>query len=156
MRYMAGTISKVMKKANNNPQMMVSDKGFQNTALSPPKKICGFKSVNRVTKLILKPTASGINARMAASAVSNTGTILVFPASMTASLVFMPRPLNSSANSITRIPFFTTMLDSPTIPISVVTSSKGTHSVVALLGKNIEKHGKSLVDGAKIDANQYK
>ncbi len=33
-------------------------------------------------------------------------------------------------------------------------SSKGSNSVIASLGKSIEKHGQSLVDVAKIDANQ--
>ncbi len=60
--------------------MMVHDSGFQNTALSPPKNICGLSSANSVTKLILNPIASGIRARIAASAVSNTGMILVLPA----------------------------------------------------------------------------
>ena len=123
IRYIAGTINNVIKNANINPHIIVSESGFQKATLSPPKKICGFKSVNKVTKLILNPTASGINARMAASAVSNTGTILVLPASMTASLVFIPLALSSSANSITRIPFFTTIPDKPTIPIPLVTAA---------------------------------
>ncbi len=78
IRYMLGRINKVMKKANARPNMMVQESGFQNTALSPPKNICGFRSANRVTKLILNPTAKGINASIAASAVSNTGMILCF------------------------------------------------------------------------------
>ncbi len=69
-----------MKNANASPKIMVQDNGFQNTALSPPKKICGFNSANRVTKLILNPIASGMSASIAASAVSNTGMILVLPA----------------------------------------------------------------------------
>ena len=73
-------------------------------------------------KLILKPTASGISARIAANAVSNTGMIRVLPACTTASLVFIPLALSSSANSITRIPFFTTMPARPTIPIPVITT----------------------------------
>ena len=39
IKYMLGTISKVMKKANAKPKMMVQESGFQNTALSPPKKM---------------------------------------------------------------------------------------------------------------------
>ena len=53
IKYIAGTINSVMKNANINPHMMVSDNGFQKTALSPPKKICGIRSVNNVTKLIV-------------------------------------------------------------------------------------------------------
>ena len=121
---MAGTTNNVMKNANINPQMMVSANGFQNTALSPPKKMCGLSSVNRVMKLMLKPMAKGIKARMAAKAVSNTGTILVFPASITAALVFIPLERSSSANSITRIPFLTTIPDNPIMPIPVVTTAK--------------------------------
>ena len=89
--YILGKINSVIKKANANPNMIVQDKGFQNTALSPPKNICGLSSANRVTKLILNPTARGINARIAAKAVSKTGIILVFPARISASLVFIPR-----------------------------------------------------------------
>ena len=84
---MAGTINKVIKKAKANPKMMVQLKGFQNATLSPPKKICGLSSLNKVTKLILNPTAIGMKPRMAASAVNNTGIILVLPACITASLV---------------------------------------------------------------------
>ena len=40
---------------------------------------------------MLKPTAKGINASIAASAVSNTGMIRVLPACITASRVFNPR-----------------------------------------------------------------
>ena len=57
MRYIAGTIIRVMKKANANPKMMVQLKGFQKATLSPPKKILGSNSANRVIKLMLKPTA---------------------------------------------------------------------------------------------------
>ena len=103
---------------------MVSESGFQNAALSPPKKMCGFRSEKRVTKLILKPMANGINAKIAASAVKSTGTIRVFPASITASRVFIPLALSSSANSITKIPFFTTIPDNPMIPIPEVTTAK--------------------------------
>ena len=39
---------------------------------------------------MLKPTANGTRASIAAIAVSNTGMILVFPACTTASLVFKP------------------------------------------------------------------
>ena len=35
--YMLGTIKSVIKKAKARPKMMVQDRGFQNTALSPPK-----------------------------------------------------------------------------------------------------------------------
>ena len=99
---------------------MVQLSGFQNATLSPPKKICGFNSENSVTKLILKPTAIGIKASIAARAVSSTGMILVLPACTTASLVFIPRLRNSSANSITKIPFLTTMPASPTMPNPVI------------------------------------
>jgi hypothetical protein len=37
IRYMLGTMNRVMKKAKARPKMMVQDSGFQNTALSPPK-----------------------------------------------------------------------------------------------------------------------
>ena len=47
----------VMKNANANPKMMVQHSGFQNAALSPPRKICGLNSEKSVTKLILNPTA---------------------------------------------------------------------------------------------------
>ena len=50
---------------------------------------------------MLKPTASGIRASIAASAVNNTGIIRVLPACTTASLVFTPRERSSSVNSIT-------------------------------------------------------
>ena len=122
IRYIAGTITSVIKNANVNPKMIVQLNGFQKTALSPPKKICGFKLENASTKSILKPVANGINASIAASAVSNTGIIRVFPACITASLVFIPRLRSSSVNSITRIPFFTTIPASPTIPIPVITT----------------------------------
>ena len=58
---------------------------------------------------------------MAANAVNNTGIILVLPACITASLVFIPLALSSSANSITRIPFLTTIPAKPTIPKPVIT-----------------------------------
>ena len=119
---MAGTIISVIKKANANPNMMVHDNGFQNLALSPPKNMWGFSSENMVIKLMLKPIANGINASIAASAVSSTGIILVFPAFITASLVFMPRARSSSANSITSMPFLTTIPAKPTIPIPVITT----------------------------------
>src|SRR5947209_1623817 len=73
MRYIPGTINKVMKKAKAKPKMIVHDNGFQNTTLSPPKKMCGFRSENSVMKLMLKPKAMGINPRIAARAVNNTG-----------------------------------------------------------------------------------
>src|SRR5690348_4462428 len=69
IRYILGTIIKVIKKANARPNMIVHDKGFQKTTLSPPKKIWGFSSEKVVTKLILKPIAKGIRAKIAASAV---------------------------------------------------------------------------------------
>ena len=119
---MAGTSISVIKNANAKPKIIVQLSGFQKTTLSPPKKICGSKSENRVTKLILKPTAMGMKARMAANAVSNTGIIRVLPACMMASFVFIPRLLNSSANSITRIPFFTTIPARPTIPNPVIST----------------------------------
>ena len=37
IRYMLGTMKRVIKKAKARPKMMVHDSGFQNTALSPPK-----------------------------------------------------------------------------------------------------------------------
>ena len=37
IRYMLGTMNSVMKKANARPNMIVQDKGFQKTELSPPK-----------------------------------------------------------------------------------------------------------------------
>jgi hypothetical protein len=37
-----GTNIKVKTVANNNPKIMVQDKGPQKATLSPPKKICGF------------------------------------------------------------------------------------------------------------------
>jgi hypothetical protein len=37
IKYIEGTIIKVMKKARAKPKIMVHDKGFQNTTLSPPK-----------------------------------------------------------------------------------------------------------------------
>ena len=80
IRYMLGRMKRVIKKANARPKIMVQDNGFQKTALSPPKNICGFNSANRATKFILKPMARGIRASIAASAVSNTGIILVLPA----------------------------------------------------------------------------
>ena len=39
IRYIPGTISKVIKKAKARPKIMVQESGFQNTTLSPPKKI---------------------------------------------------------------------------------------------------------------------
>src|ERR1700709_1178196 len=36
-RYILGTMNRVMKKAKVRPKMMVQDRGFQKTALSPPK-----------------------------------------------------------------------------------------------------------------------
>ncbi len=122
IRYILGTRIRVMKNANVNPKMIVHDNGFQKAALSPPKNIFGLRSVNRVTKLILKPIAKGISARMAASAVSNTGMIRVLPACITASLVRTPLARNSSANSITRIPFLITIPASPRIPTPVITT----------------------------------
>ena len=66
---------------------MVQLNGFQKATLSPPKKICGFNSLNKVTKLILNPMAIGKKPKIAARAVNSTGIILVFPAWITASLV---------------------------------------------------------------------
>jgi len=39
IKYIAGTISKVIKNANAKPKIIVHERGFQNTTLSPPKKI---------------------------------------------------------------------------------------------------------------------
>ena len=50
-----GTKIKVNKVANNNPKIIVHDKGPQKATLSPPKKICGLPSVNKVTKSIYQP-----------------------------------------------------------------------------------------------------
>ena len=69
IKYIPGTMNSVIKNANAKPKMIVQLNGFQNATLSPPKKICGFSSENNVTKLILKPTAIGIKARIAATAV---------------------------------------------------------------------------------------
>src|ERR1700722_2407492 len=80
IRYMLGTIINVIKNAKANPKIIVHDKGFQNTALNPPKKICGLKSESNVTKFMFSPMASGINANIAANAVSITGMIRVLPA----------------------------------------------------------------------------
>ena len=110
-----------MKNANINPNIKVQLNGFQKETLSPPKKICGFNSLNKVTKLMLNPMAIGIKPRIAANAVSNTGIILVLPACTNASFVFMPLALNTSVNSIIKIPFFTTIPASPTIPKPVIT-----------------------------------
>ena len=117
---MEGTMINVIKNANAKPKIIVQLNGFQKATLSPPKKICGFNEENNEIKLILNPTAIGINPKMAANAVNNTGMMRVLPAAITASLVFIPRALNSSANSITKIPFFTTMPASPTIPSPVI------------------------------------
>ena len=65
--YMPGTMNKVMKKANINPKIKVQLKGFQKATLSPPKKICGFNSLNKVTKLILNPIAIGMKPNIAVS-----------------------------------------------------------------------------------------
>ena len=80
IKYIDGTISSVIKNAKINPKMLVHESGFQNTELSPSKKICGLSSENKVMKLILKPTAIGKKPRIAANAVNSTGMILVFPA----------------------------------------------------------------------------
>jgi hypothetical protein len=69
-----------MKNANASPNIMVQLSGFQNATLSPPKKICGFSSENKVIKLMLKPIAIGIKPSIAATAVKSTGIILVLPA----------------------------------------------------------------------------
>src|ERR1700676_1556579 len=58
IRYILGRMNSVMKKANASPKMIVQDNGFQKTALSPPKKICGLRSAKSVTKLILNPIAN--------------------------------------------------------------------------------------------------
>ena len=57
IRYILGTMMSVIKNANAKPKMIVHASGFQKTALSPPKKMCGFNSENMVTKLMLKPIA---------------------------------------------------------------------------------------------------
>ena len=82
----------------------------------------------------MKPTANGIRASIAAIAVSNTGMIRVLPACITASLVFNPLALNSSANSITNIPFLTTIPANPTIPIPVITTDT---SILVIAKPNI-------------------
>ena len=71
IRYMLGTIMSVIKNANASPKIIVHESGFQKRALSPPKNMWGLRSANMVTKLILKPIASGINASIAASAVTS-------------------------------------------------------------------------------------
>ena len=70
----------VMKNANASPNIMVQLSGFQNATLSPPKNMCGFSSENKVMKLILNQIAIGIKPSIAATAVSNTGIIMVLPA----------------------------------------------------------------------------
>src|SRR5688572_32597461 len=45
IRYIPGTRINVIKKANARPKIIVHDNGFQKTAESPPKNICGFRSV---------------------------------------------------------------------------------------------------------------
>ena len=80
MIYMLGTITRVRKKENIRPKIIVQLKGPQNTTLSPPKKIFGLKCWNKPAKSILNPTASGNKPRMVATAVSNTGMILILPA----------------------------------------------------------------------------
>ena len=80
IKYILGTIISVMKNAKASPNIMVQLSGFQNATLSPPQKMCGFSSENNVIKLMLKPMAIGINPKIAATAVSNTGIILVLPA----------------------------------------------------------------------------
>ena len=42
IRYMAGTIISVMKKAKVKPKIMVQLSGFQKLAFPPPKKIWGL------------------------------------------------------------------------------------------------------------------
>ncbi len=120
IRYILGTTISVIKNADINPNIIVQANGFQNDALSPPIHICGSRCSNIDTKLILKPTPNGINPNIAARAVSITGMIRVLPACITASRVFNPLDLNSSANSITRIPFFTTIPARPTTPNPVI------------------------------------
>ena len=39
IKYMLGTMNRVMKNAKERPKMIVHDSGFQNVTLSPPKKI---------------------------------------------------------------------------------------------------------------------
>ena len=70
---------------NVNPKMIVQAKIPQNTAESEPMKMCGFNSVNSVTKSMLKPKAKGIKPNTAAEAVSNTGVKRIPPPSMMAS-----------------------------------------------------------------------
>ena len=120
---MLGTINRVIKNANAKPKMIVQDNGPQNTTLSPPKKMFGLKCWNKVTQLILNPTASGNRPRIVANAVSMTGMIRIFPACTAASRMRMPRLRSSSVKSISRIAFFTTIPANPTMP--TITIIKG-------------------------------
>ena len=80
IRYILGITSKVRKKENISPNMIVQASGPQNTTESPPINIFGSKCVNRDSKSILNPMANGNSPRMVAIAVSNTGMILILPA----------------------------------------------------------------------------
>src|ERR1043166_3012181 len=82
-----GTKIKVKNVANPKPKIIVHESGPQKATLSPPKKMCGFNSLNKVTKSILNPTASGIKPKIVADAVSSTGVIRVLPASIIASFI---------------------------------------------------------------------
>ena len=121
IKYILGINSKVSMVAKIKPKIMVQLKGPQNTTLSPPKKMCGFNSENKVSKLIFSPTASGINPSTAAMAVRITGVIRVLPASTVASYKFIPPCLANSANSTSRIPFRTTIPPRAMIPTPVIT-----------------------------------
>ena len=70
---------------NVNPKMIVQAKIPQKTADSEPMKMCGFSSVNSVTKSMLSPRANGIKPKTAAEAVNNTGVKRIPPPSMIAS-----------------------------------------------------------------------
>ena len=103
---------------------MVHESGPQKATLSPPKKMCGLSSVKSVAKSMFKPTANGTSPSMVAVAVNNTGVIRVLPASSMASRGGMPSLSLMSANSMSRIPFRTTIPAKATIPIPVITITK--------------------------------
>ena len=72
-------MTKVRKVAKVKPKMTVHDIGPQKTTLSPPKKICGSFSVNRVKKLMFIPVANGISPSTVVIAVKSTGRKRVLP-----------------------------------------------------------------------------
>ena len=93
-----------------NPKMMVQARIPQKTAESEPINMCGSSSVNKVVKSMLRPSASGISPKTAADAVNKTGVKRIPPPSIIASFKSYPRfNLSSSINSMSKIPFLTTI-----------------------------------------------